>query len=42
MCGFLDTGHDIDHGDPSRGYPDHGTAQRSRLPRHRHKGYHLA
>jgi hypothetical protein len=46
MCGYLDTGnpdHDIDHGDPSHGYLDHG-AQSSALG---HldigtKGYHLA
>ena len=27
MCGYLDTGipdHDLDHGDPSHGYLDHG------------------
>jgi hypothetical protein len=45
MCGYLDTGtpdHDIDHGISSHGYLDLGTASRSRLPRHRHKGYHLA
>ena len=27
MCGYLDTGnpdHDIDHDDPSHGYPDQG------------------
>jgi hypothetical protein len=31
--------HDIDHGNPSHGYLDQGCiAQRSRLPRHRHKG----
>jgi hypothetical protein len=45
-CGYIDTGnpdHDIDHGDPSHGYLDQGcSTHRSRLPRHRHKGYHLA
>jgi hypothetical protein len=45
-CGYIDTGnpdHDIDHGEPSHGYPDQGcSTHRSRLPRHRHKGYHLA
>ena len=42
LCGYLDTGypdHDIDYGDPSHSYLDQGcSAQRSRLPRHRHKG----
>jgi hypothetical protein len=48
-CGFIygylviGTRHDIDHGDPSHGYLDQGcSTHRSRLPRHRHKGYHLA
>jgi hypothetical protein len=44
-CGFLDIGtrHDIDHGDPSHSYLDQGcSTHHSRLPRHRHKGYHLA
>jgi hypothetical protein len=45
-CGYIDTGnpdHDIDHGEPSHGYLDQGCSiHRSRLPRHRHKGYHLA
>jgi hypothetical protein len=45
-CGYIDTGnpdHDIDHGDSSHGYLDQGcSTHRSRLPRHRHKGYHLA
>jgi hypothetical protein len=43
-CGFIygyliiSTRHDIDHG-----YLDQGcSTHRSRLPRHRHKGYHLA
>jgi hypothetical protein len=43
--GFLDIGtrHDIDHGDPSHDYLDQGcSTHRSRLPQHRHKGYHLA
>jgi hypothetical protein len=35
--------HEIDHDDPSHGYLDQGcSTHRSRLPRHRHKGYHLA
>jgi hypothetical protein len=35
--------HDIDHGDSSHGYLDQGcSTHRSQLPRHRHKGYHLA
>jgi hypothetical protein len=45
-CGYIDTGnpaHDIDHGIPSHAYLDQGcSTHRSRLPRHRHKGYHLA
>jgi hypothetical protein len=45
-CDYIDTGnpdHDIDHGIPSHGYLDQGcSTHRSRLPRHRHKGYHLA
>jgi hypothetical protein len=48
-CGFIcsylviGTRHDIDHGDPSHGYLDQGCSTHcSRLPRHRHKGYHLA
>jgi hypothetical protein len=45
-CGYIDTGnpdHDIDHGISSHGYLDQGcSTHRSRLPRHRHKGYHLA
>jgi hypothetical protein len=44
--GYIDTGipdHDIDHGEPSHGYLDQDcSTHRSRLPRHRHKGYHLA
>jgi hypothetical protein len=44
--GYIDTGnpdHDIDHGEPSYGYLDQGcSTHRSRLPRHQHKGYHLA
>jgi hypothetical protein len=45
ICGYLVIGtrRDIDHGDPSHGYLDQGcSTHRSRLPRHRHKGYHLA
>jgi hypothetical protein len=45
VCGYLVIGtrHDIDHGDPSHGYLDQGCSiHRSRLPRHQHKGYHLA
>jgi hypothetical protein len=44
ICGYLiGTRHDIDHGDPSHGYLDQGcSTHRSRLPRHRHKSYHLA
>jgi hypothetical protein len=45
ICGFLDIGtrHDIDHGDPSHGYLDQCcSTHRPQLPRHRHKGYHLA
>jgi len=46
ICGYLDTGnpdHDIDHGDPLRGYLDQGcSTHRSRHTRHRHKGYHFA
>jgi hypothetical protein len=45
-CGYIDTGnpdHDIDHGELSHGYLNQGcSTHRSRLPRHRHKGYHLA
>jgi hypothetical protein len=45
-CGYIDTGnpdHDIDHGEPSHDYIDQGcSTHRSRLPRYRHKGYHLA
>jgi hypothetical protein len=45
-CGYIDTGnpdHDIDHSEPSHGYLDQGcSTHRSRFPRHRHKGYHLA
>jgi hypothetical protein len=45
-CGYIDTGnpdHNIDHGITSHGYLDQGCrTHRSRLPRHRHKGYHLA
>jgi hypothetical protein len=45
-CGYIDNGnpdHDIDHDEPSHGYLDQGCGtHRSRLPRHRHKGYHLA
>jgi hypothetical protein len=48
-CGFIGgylvigTRHDIDHGDPSHGYLDQGCSiHRARLPRPRHKGYHLA
>jgi hypothetical protein len=45
-CGYIDTGnpdHDIDHGEPLYDYLDQGcSTHRSRLPRHRHKGYHLA
>jgi hypothetical protein len=48
-CGFIcdylviGTHHDIDHDDPLHGYVDQGCSiHRSRLPRHRHKGYHLA
>jgi hypothetical protein len=44
-CGYIDTGnpdHDIDHGIPSHSYLDQGyNTNRSRIPRHRHKGYHL-
>jgi hypothetical protein len=45
ICGYLVIGtcHDIDHGDPSHGFLDQGcSTHRSRVPRHRHKGYHLA
>ena len=45
MCAYIDTGNpddDIDHDDPSHGYIDLDTAPRSPLPRHRHKGFHLA
>jgi hypothetical protein len=45
-CGNIDNGnpdHDIDHDEPSHGYLDQSCGtHRSRLPRHRHKGYHLA
>jgi hypothetical protein len=45
-CGYIDTGnpdHDIDNGVPSHGYLDQGcSTRRFRLPRYRHKGYHLA
>jgi hypothetical protein len=45
-CGYIDTGnpdHDIDHGEPSHDYLDLGcSTHHSRLPRHWHKGYHLA
>jgi hypothetical protein len=44
-CGYLVIGtrHDIDHGDPSHGYLDQGCSTHcSRLPRLRHKAYHLA
>jgi hypothetical protein len=45
-CDYIDTGnpnHDIDHDKPSHGYLDQGcSTHHSRLPRHRHKGYHLA
>jgi hypothetical protein len=45
-CGYIDTGnpnHDIGHDIPSHGYLNQGcSTHRSRLPRHRHKGYHLA
>jgi hypothetical protein len=45
-CGYIDTvnpDYDIDRGIPSHGYLDQGwSTHRSRLPRHRHKGYHLA
>jgi hypothetical protein len=44
-CGYIDTGnpdHDIDHGVPLHCYLDQGfNTHRSRLPRHRHKGFHL-
>jgi hypothetical protein len=42
ICGYLIIGtrHDID---PSHGYLNQGcSTHRSRLPQHRHKGYHLA
>jgi hypothetical protein len=45
-CVYIDTGnpdHDIDHGEPSHGYLDQGCSTHcSQLPRHQHKGYHLA
>jgi hypothetical protein len=49
-CGFkcdcIDTAnpdHNINHGEPLHGYLDQGcSTHRSWLPRHRHKGYHLA
>jgi hypothetical protein len=45
-CGYIDTGnpdHNIDHGEPSHDYLNQFCSiHRSRLPRHRHKGYHLA
>jgi hypothetical protein len=45
-CGYIDIGNpdqDIDHDEPSHGYLDQGcSTYHSRLPRHRHKGYHLA
>jgi hypothetical protein len=45
-CGYIDIGnpdHDIDHDISSHGYLDQGcSTHRSWLPRHWHKGYHLA
>jgi hypothetical protein len=45
ICGYLDIGTRPRHrhGDPSHGYLDQGcSTHHSRLPRHRHKGYHLS
>jgi hypothetical protein len=45
ICGYLDIGTWPRHRPrrPSHGYLDQGcSTHRSRLPRHRHKGYHLA
>jgi hypothetical protein len=45
-CGYIDTDnpdHDIHHDEPLHDYLNQGcSTHRSRLPRHRHKGYHLA
>jgi hypothetical protein len=45
-CDHIDTGNpdqNIDHGVPLHGYLDQGcNTHRTRLPRHRNKGYHLA